>query len=69
MTAFHATGPHRCPRCPPHLNERGRRIDPPLELVEENHSGCGVDIAVCPSCGRRFQISYKVRDIVELKDD
>jgi len=37
-----------------------------LELAETNYSGCGVDIAVCPRCGRTFQVSYKVDEVMEV---
>lgn len=60
---FHSTGPHYCPDCPPVVNKKDRRIDPPLKLVESNYSGCGVDIAECERCGKAFQIEYQVKSI------
>jgi len=63
---FNITGPHHCPKCPPVINKNGRRIDQPLELVRDNYSGCGVDIAHCPTCEANFQISYKVDEIQEI---
>ncbi len=66
---FNSTGPHRCPVCPPDLNKKGRRIDPPLELLTSNYSGCGVDIARCPACERVFQISYKVDQILDVTEE
>lgn len=61
---FYSTGLHYCPQCPPIINKKGRRIDQPLELITSNYSGCGVDIAICPTCQKRFQISYKVDKII-----
>lgn len=66
---FESTGPHHCPVCPPVLNKRQRRIDRPLQLVVRNYSGCSVDIAQCPECQRRFQISYKVDEIRDIEKD
>ena len=66
---FHSTGPHYCPECRPLRNHKGRRIDQPLDLVESNYSGCGVDIAQCPTCGKTFQISYKVAEIIRIGSD
>ena len=40
----------------------------PLELVRDNYSGTGVDIARCPTCKRLFQISYKVDEIMEIDE-
>lgn len=66
---FNSTGPHYCPTCPPVLNKKNRRIDPPLQLLNSNYSGCGVDIAVCSTCQHRFQISYKVDKILDVEQD
>jgi hypothetical protein len=63
---FDSTGPHRCPQCRPVVNKKGRRIDPPLQLFRSNYSGCGVDIAHCPTCERFFQISYKVDEVKDV---
>mgnify|MGYP000219768253 FL=1 len=63
---FETTGPHYCSVCPATLNKKGRRIDEPLRLSRSNYSGYGVDIAVCPSCNKTFQISYKVDQIIEV---
>jgi hypothetical protein len=65
---FHSTGPHFCPRCPEVRNRRGERVGVRLDLIESNYSGCGVDIACCPQCEKRYQISYCVRSIDELLD-
>lgn len=62
---FHSAGPHYCPECPPIWvgKNKSRRGDPPLHLDESNYSGCGVDMATCPRCGRGFAISYQVKAI------
>jgi len=57
---FNRTEPHFCPICPPFYNKKGMQIAEPLKLRVENYSGCGVDFAVCATCGRTFQISYKI---------
>lgn len=64
--SFESTGPHYCPVCPPVKNKHRRRIDQPLELMTQNYSGCGVDMAQCPRCERIFQISYKVDQILDV---
>lgn len=66
---FHSTGPHYCPQCPPAMIGRSkkRRGDPPLELMQGNYSGTGVDIARCPTCMKMFSISYKVDAIEPIK--
>ena len=65
-----STGPHHCPNCPATFNKKGdRRIDPPLDLVRENYSGCGVDFAQCPTCRRVYQVSYKVDKILDVTDE
>jgi hypothetical protein len=43
---------------------KGRRYGHKLRLVESNYSGTGADIAECTSCGRTFQITYKVDQIL-----
>ena len=65
---FNSTGPHYCPHCPPTLNAKGRRIDVALVQYCENYSGCGVDFARCPTCGKHWQISYKVDKIIEKEN-
>lgn len=65
---FHSTGPHWCPHCPAVVNRRGERCDVALELVVSDYSGCGVDIADCPRCGRTFQVSYRVDAVTELDE-
>lgn len=68
---FNSTGPHYCPICPPIMigKKLDRRGNPPLEQEVHNYSGCGVDIARCPECKKRFQISYKVDQITEMKKE
>jgi uncharacterized Zn finger protein (UPF0148 family) len=66
---FETTGPHYCPNCEPILNKKDRRVDEPLKLVVKNYSGCAVDIAVCPRCNHRFQISYKVDKVLDVEEE
>jgi hypothetical protein len=70
---FNSTGPHYCPVCPPQMSSgkkyKPRRIDPPLVLEVSNYSGCGVDMAKCPTCERTFQISYKVDQILDVTEE
>lgn len=64
---FHSTGPHYCPACPTVVNKRGRTMNEPLRLLESNYSGCGVDMASCPECGKVWEISYKVDRMTRAK--
>ena len=66
--SFNSTGPHFCPVCPPVMvgKKKDRRVGETLSLRASNYSGCGVDVADCPACGRRFQISYKVDQVLEV---
>jgi hypothetical protein len=57
-----------CPNCKPRMNRQGKQVGEFLELVKENYSGCGVDIAGCLVCNKSFQISYKVDEIKDLTD-
>lgn len=57
-----------CPVCEPEYNRHGTQINGRLECTVSNYSGCMVDFGECPDCGRRFQVSYKVDEITELKD-
>lgn len=58
-----------CTECPPIFNRRQQQIGPALTLIEDNYSGCGVDMAYCEEgCGKGFCISYKV-DKVERAPD
>lgn len=66
---FHSTGPHYCPAQVVNRRNGTRRIDAPLKLLTSNYSGCGVDIATCPSCERIFQISYKVDEMIDVTED
>lgn len=63
--SFETSSPYYCPHC---LDvNSNRRFQPILILTERNYSGCGVDIAICTKCDKRFQISYKVDKIIEVK--
>jgi len=63
-----------CPSCPRYTKEINRSkgqketvtIGVDLDIYITNYSGCGVDIAECPRCGKRFQISYKVDEIEQV---
>jgi hypothetical protein len=65
---FDVTGPHFCPICPEVFSTKSkRRIGESLEEEVRNYSGCGVDMAVCINCNRKFVISYKVDQIKEVR--
>lgn len=58
-----------CPSCPPEMvgkNRDRKSAATMLEVVARNYSGCSVDIAACPQCGRTFQVSYKVDEVIEV---
>jgi hypothetical protein len=55
-----------CPNCPLTKTRRGGLRGVELELVNDNYSGCGVDIVRCPECGKDFQVSYKIDTITEI---
>lgn len=57
-----------CPECPPIKDKKGRIIGPWLRLTERNYSGTGVDMVYCEKCGKGFQVSYKVDQIIRAKD-
>ena len=65
---FNSAGPIFCRVCKPVFRRKKpeERVGVRLELVEDNYSGCGVDIASCPECKNIFQISYKVDEITKL---
>ncbi len=50
-----------CPYC---KATNARRV--PLECSERNYSGCSVDIANCPKCGRAYQVSYRVAEVARV---
>lgn len=55
-----------CPTC---TEEFGRKTSRqtravPLELLKRNYSGCGVDMAYCPKCGKGYCVSYKVDQVI-----
>jgi len=51
-----------CPHCQETAEFKGCR-GPVLECSERNYSGCAVDMAHCPECGRGYQISYSVAEV------
>lgn len=57
-----------CPECPPvfRKSKPEERCGCVLIEIERNYSGCGVDIYECPNCNSRFQISYKVDEILKI---
>lgn len=55
-----------CPTCIEGPPRRPREIR--LILIEHNYSGCGVDMAYCPKCGRGYCISYKVDQVTHVPD-
>jgi hypothetical protein len=57
-----------CPKCEPIKRKNGQIIGVRLEITERNYSGTSIDIADCPNCNRIFSISYKVDEILHLKD-
>src|SRR5258708_7705195 len=63
MAMMDVCGPVLCPNCSPQKNRRGLIIGVYLQCSENNYSGCGVDMANCPNCGKGFQISYKIDKI------
>ncbi len=68
---FRTTGPHYCPVCPLVMvgkNRDRKSAATQLVLSESNYSGCGVDMANCPVCGRGFQLSYKIDEITPAPD-
>ena len=58
-----------CPQCPKVETRRGDLRGVTLELIYDNYSGCGVDICRCPQCGKDFQVSYKIDEIIEINFD
>lgn len=50
-----------CPECPG--AGKGKR-KPLLICVERNYSGCSVDMGQCEECGKAWEISFKVKEIV-----
>lgn len=68
MSMMDVCGPVYCPKCKPVFNKHKRRLDPPLVCSSANYSGCGVDMANCPTCGKGYQISYKIDKVAHCKD-
>ena len=58
-----------CPNCPKILNRRGKLRGIELELINDNYSGCGVDICRCPECGKDFQVSYKIDAVTCITEE
>lgn len=54
-----------CPACTEEYGRKSARQTRavPLKLIEHNYSGCGVDMAYCPKCGKGYCVSYKVDKI------
>lgn len=48
----------QCPHC--------RAAD--LMCCESDDSGCPVDRAYCPECGKGFQVSYKVVEVLPVPE-
>jgi hypothetical protein len=47
--------------CPAKCVTGGKKKRPVnLKLIERNYSGCGVDTAYCPKCGKGYEVSYRV---------
>lgn len=59
-------GPAHCPECPPWTARNGKTRLWELDCIENNYSGCGVDLGECPQCHKVFQVSYKVDEIVRF---
>jgi len=58
-----------CPNCPKKVvGPEGRKLvqGVALECTVTNYSGCSVDFGECPECGKRFQVSYKVDEVIEV---
>ena len=55
-----------CPKCPKKETKRGF-FGVSMNEIESNYSGCGVDIYECPQCNKKFQVSYKVDQIIEIE--
>lgn len=61
-----------CPICPQNTKTTLRGVSitcgSDLTIIQENYSGCGVDIGECPDCGKVFHIAYKkeIESITEV---
>jgi len=54
-----------CPECKPYGKRNRRHM---LECSERNYSGCGIDIGTCPECGKTWEVSYVVGELVRAPD-
>lgn len=52
-----------CPHCKDLPEFKHSRWPPLLECSERNYSGCSVDMAHCPECGKGYQVSYSVAEV------
>jgi len=48
-----------CPTCPPVTTKRGVFYNR-LDIIENNYSGLGIDMACCSLCGKAYAITYKI---------
>lgn len=55
-----------CPKCPTSFSKAGNIIGSNLMVLDDNYSGCGIDICACEKCGTTFQVSYKINEITEF---
>jgi hypothetical protein len=66
-----------CPNCdpvyvfkrPPSYYKEEVRVGVKLVTESSNYSGCGVDICSCLKCGKTFQVSYKIDEIIEVENE
>lgn len=65
--SFYTFDPVWCQNCPA-LYVRGIQVGVQLICTVRNYSGCSVDFGECPECGKRFQVSYKVNEVIEINE-
>ena len=53
-----------CPDCADNTNVR----NPRLVVIEQNYSGSGCDMGICPNCGKAWNISYKVNEMTHVPE-
>jgi len=63
--------PELYPRCtnPECVFGRNRDRKPPLDMIESNVSGTGIDHMVCNVCRREYYVSYKIDKITRIDPD